>query len=243
MADTSVALVTGGSRGIGRAIATRLAVNGAQVVVNYRDNADAAREVVADIEAVGGRAAAVRADITDADQLRSVFDFAAETFGGLDILVANAGIARFAPLAEATDDDFDTLFRANTRATFLALREATHRLRDGGRIIVISSGATVTSRPGTALYAASKAAVEQLARVAARELGPRGITVNSVLPGATRTDALETQVSAAALAQAAEQIPLGRLGLPDDIAAIVGFLASAEGGWITGQTIHAGGLF
>ncbi|AXK89170.1 glucose 1-dehydrogenase [Nocardia farcinica] len=237
----TVALVTGGSRGIGRAIATRLAADGAAVVVNYRRNAAAASQVVTQIERAGGRALAVAADVADPPHLRGLFEATERTFGGLDVLVVNAGVAHFAPIAETTDADFDELFAVNTRATFHALREAANRLRDGGRIVVISSGAVATARPGSGAYAASKAAVDQLVRTAASELGPRGITVNSVLPGAIRTDALVTTRDPAALDQVAAQTPLRRIGEPDDIAAIVAFLTSPDARWITGQRIHAGG--
>ncbi|GHE94401.1 3-oxoacyl-ACP reductase [Amycolatopsis deserti] len=241
MLTDKVALVTGGSRGIGRGIAERLGEEGARVVVNYRSDADAAAKVVATIENNGGHATAVQADVADPAQVVRLFDAAEEIYGGLDILVANAGIARFAPLAEATDEDFELVFATNTRATFTALREAARRLRDGGRIIVISSGTVVTTRPHSGVYAASKAAGDQLVQAAAKELGPRGITANSVLPGATRSDALEAGMSADRLAATVAQTPLGRLGEPSDIASVVAFLASADGGWITGQTIHAGG--
>ncbi|MFF2327436.1 MULTISPECIES: SDR family oxidoreductase [unclassified Streptomyces] len=236
-----VALVTGGSRGIGRAIVERLGADGARVVVNYRSDADAAAEAVATVRRTGGQATAVRADVSDPEQLRGLFEETERAYGGLDILVGNVGIARFASLADTTDEDFEQVFVTNARATFLALREAAHRIRDKGRIIVISSGATVTARPASGLYAASKAAGEQLVLAAAKELGPRGITVNSVLPGATRTDALEAGATAEALAATRAQTPLGRLGEPTDIAAIVAFLASEDGAWITGQSIRAGG--
>ncbi|NUP27915.1 MAG: glucose 1-dehydrogenase [Nocardia sp.] len=235
-----VAVVTGGSRGIGRAVALRLADTGAAVVVNYRTDRAAAGEVVTTIEEAGGRAVSVAGDVADPGQIRHLFDAAEAAFGGIDIVVNNAGIAHFSPIAEATDDDFDRLFAVNTKATFLVLREAANRLRDGGRIVVVSSGATVTHRPGSGLYAAGKAAAEQLVRVLARELAPRAITVNSVLPGPVRTDAL----AAAGLAQAdriAASIPMGRLGEPGDIADIVGFLASEEARWITGAALPASG--
>ncbi|MGW1738758.1 glucose 1-dehydrogenase [Nocardia sp. NPDC001965] len=236
----SVAVVTGGSRGIGRAVALRLAASGAAVVVNYRTDRAAAGEVVTAIEEAGGRAVSVAGDVADPGQIRNLFDAAEAAFGGIDIVVNNAGIAHFSPIAEATDDDFDRLFAVNTKGTFLVLREAANRLRDGGRIVVVSSGATVTHRPGSGLYAAGKAAAEQLVRVLARELAPRAITVNSVLPGPVRTDAL----AAAGLAQAdriAASIPMGRLGEPGDIADIVGFLASEEARWITGAALPASG--
>ncbi|MFF0490274.1 glucose 1-dehydrogenase [Nocardia sp. NPDC004068] len=237
----TVAIVTGGSRGIGRAIALRLAADGAAVVVNYHRNATAATEVVTEIERAGGRALAVAADVADPPRLRALFETAEHRFGGLDVLVVNAGVAHFAPIAETTDAAFHELFAVNTRATFHALREAANRLRDGGRIVVISSGAVATARPGSGAYAASKAAVDQLVRTAAAELGPRGITVNSVLPGAVRTEALLTHRDPTTLDQVAAQTPLRRLGEPDDIAAVVAFLTSPDARWITGQRLHAGG--
>lgn len=240
MAHEKVALITGSSRGIGRAIAERLGADGISVVVNYQTNEEAAEKVVAAIEANGGDAVAVRADVVDPQQLRGLFDAAEEHFGGLDILVNNVGIGGFAPIAAATDEQFDTIFATNTRATFVALREAARRLREGGRIVVISSGIALAHGPGTGIYGASKAAGDAMALTLAKELGHRGITVNSVLPSVTRTDAAEG-LSPDILNRILAQTPLRRLGEPADIADIVGFLVSGEGRWITGQTINAGG--
>ncbi|MFD8247270.1 glucose 1-dehydrogenase [Nocardia sp. NPDC059691] len=236
-----VAIVTGGSRGIGRAIAERMGARGAAVVVNYRSNRPAAEQVVAAIEGSGGQAWAVRADVADPAGPRRLFDAAEERFGGVDVFVNNAGVARFGSIAEATDEDFELMFAVNTKATFVALREAAKRLRDNGRIVVVSSGATLTHRPGSGVYGASKAAVEQLVRVLARELGSRGITANSVLPGAVRTDALAASGVIGANQQTLQSIPLGRMGEPDDIADVVGFLASEEARWITGASVPVGG--
>lgn len=241
MAHGKVAIVTGSSRGIGRAIAERLGADGVNVIVNYRADREAADRAVAAIEASGGHADAVQADVADPDQLHGLFDVAEQRFGKLDILVNNVGVARHSPIAQATDEDYDVIFSTNTRATFMALREAAKRLRHGGRIVVISSGAAVTNRPQSGLYAASKAAGDTLVRVLAQELGPRGITVNSVLPGATRTDALAAGQPARLAEELAARTPLGRLGEPDDIAEIVAFLAADSGRWITGQAIRAGG--
>lgn len=236
-----VAIVTGSSRGIGRAIAGRLAADGACVVVNYRRERAAAEKLVVEIEADGGRAVAVQADVAEPDQLRSLFDVTEESFGGLDILVNNAGIGRFSPIARASDEDFDVTFSTNTKATFVALREAANRMRDGGRIVVISSGQTVVVRPASGLYAASKAAGDQMVRVLARELGPRQITVNTVLPGPTRTDGFTAENSPNEVEGLAARTPLGRIGEPADIADTVAFLTSEAGRWITGQAINAGG--
>ncbi|WP_280432482.1 SDR family oxidoreductase [Nocardia brasiliensis] len=236
-----VAIVTGGSRGIGRAIAERLGAEGASVVVNYQSNRAAAEQVVDAIERAGGRGCVVPADVADPAQLRKLFDSAEERFGGIDVLVNNVGTARFAAIAEASDEDYELMFSINTRATFVALREAANRLRDNGRIIVVSSGVTATHRPESGLYSASKAAAEELARVLAKELGARGITVNNVLPGAIKTEALAAARSPELTEQIVAATPLGRIGEPDDIARIVAFLASEAGGWITGETVHAGG--
>jgi 3-oxoacyl-[acyl-carrier protein] reductase len=240
MTNEKVAIVTGSSRGIGSAIAKRLATDGVSVIVNYRTTRDAAHKVVASIEANGGRAIAVRADVADTRQLRGLFDAAEQHFGGLDILINNVGIACFSALGDATDEDYERIFSTNTRATFVALREAVHRMRRGGRIVVISSAVTVTNPLHSGLYSASKAASDQLVRVLARELGSRDITVNSVLPGATRTDGFASK-PLNTVEEIVALTPLGRLGEPDDIAEVVAFLSSDAGRWITGQALHAGG--
>ncbi|WP_028922872.1 SDR family oxidoreductase [Pseudonocardia acaciae] len=234
-----VAVVTGGSRGIGRAVALRLAAGGAAVVVNYRTDADAAKRVVADIEADGGRATAVMADAADPGQLRAMLDAAERRWGGLDVLVLNAGSFVRGPLADATDDDYEHVFGLNARATFVALREAGHRVRDGGRVVFVSTAATVTNPPHGGLYAASKAAGEHLVRAFALEVGARGITVNSVLPGPTSTETFFA--SDAPVDELVARTALGRLGEPEDIADVVGFLASDAARWITGQHISADG--
>ncbi|MGI5217971.1 SDR family oxidoreductase [Nocardia sp. CA-290969] len=215
--------------------------DGIPVVVNYRSDAAAAAQVVTAIENSGGRAVAVRADVADTAQIRLLFDAAAQHFGGAEIVVSNAGSAGFGPLAQGTDAEFDLMFAANAKSTFALLREAANRLPDGGRIVVISSGVTHTHRPGSGLYGAAKAAGEHLVRVLARELAPREITVNSVLPGAVRTEAPAASGIAGQLDRIAESIPLGRLGEPEDIADIVAFLTSRDARWITGAAVPAGG--
>lgn len=234
-----VAIVTGSGRGIGRATALRLAADGTRVVVNYRSDAGAAEQVVATIGEGGGDATAVRADVSDPAQLRSLFDAAEERFGGLDVFVHNAyGFAR-STLSQSSDDDYEHTFAANARATFVAFREAATRVRDDGRIVYVSSAATRTSRPEGGLYSASKAAGEQLVRTFSREVAARGVTVNSVLPGQVETDALK------AAGIPAEQVialtPMGRLGQPEDIADVIGFLASDAARWVTGQSIAVDG--
>ncbi len=242
MLEGKGAVVTGGSRGIGRAIVQRLARDGATVVFCYRDNEQAATEVWQAVQAGGGRAFGVRADIGDADAVAELFIQAEKHLSGLDILINNAA-AEFppTPLADLADEDFDRVMMINTRSVFLALRHAARHMRDGGRIINISTINTVWPSPGIAAYAASKGAVEQLTAVAAWELGGRGITVNTVSPGATDTDLLRSTNPPGVLERAAQLSPLGRVGEPSDIADVVAFLASPDGGWITGQNIRAGG--
>ena len=237
------ALVTGGSRGIGRAIVERLARDGASVVLGFAHHTAAADDVVASVARDGGRAVAVAADLAEADGPRALYDAAEQQLGPLDILVNNAGSSTVPqPISTTSDDDYDALMAINTRAVFVLMREASSRLRDGGRIVNVSTINTVARTPAVAVHAASKAAVEQFAACSARELGPRGITVNSVSPGATDTDLLHGNnpgVDVAALV--APMTPLGRLGRPDDIADVVAFLVGPDGRWITGQNVRAAG--
>ncbi|MGN9788509.1 SDR family oxidoreductase [Nonomuraea sp. ZG12] len=232
----AVALITGSSRGIGRAIARKLAADGFDIVVNYRDEARAADEVVEHVEAAGRKAVAVRADVADPDELRELFRVTEERFGGLNAFVGNAATIRPAAVADTSDEDFDLMWRTNTRATLIGIRESARRMSDGGRIVIVSSVAVVAQPPGTGPYAASKAAGDVLVQKAANELGSRGITVNSVLPGPTRTEQLNVDPDLIAA-----QTPLGRIGEPEDIANVVSFLVSPSGGWITGQAIRAAG--
>jgi 3-oxoacyl-[acyl-carrier protein] reductase len=224
------ALVTGGSRGIGRAIVERLVREGARVVYTHRS---------ATPSLVDG-AEAVRADQSDPDCVAAMF---APVRDGLDILVNNAATSTRTPIAELTAAEFDRVMTINTKVPLLAVRQAASVLRDNGRIINISTLNTVLPAAGLALYCASKAALEQITAVAARELGPRGITVNTVSPGATDTDMLRAANPPEALALTPSWTALGRLGRPEDIAAVVAFLAGPDAGWITGQNIRAtGGL-
>jgi 3-oxoacyl-[acyl-carrier protein] reductase len=233
-----VAVVTGASRGIGRGIAERLAHEGAAVVINYAKSADKAKEVVAGIESKGGKALAVQADVSQVADIHRLFQKAADRFGRLDIVVANAGIFQPKPLAETTEGEFDAFFTLNAKGTFFTLQEAARRIADGGRIIYISTGGTALGMPGVSAYLGSKAAGAQFVKVLARELGARRITVNTVSPGFTETDMLNNET----LRQmGVEMSPLKRLGTPKDIADAVSFLVSEQGGWITGHNLQAGG--
>ncbi|MER9695584.1 SDR family oxidoreductase [Mesorhizobium sp. M0179] len=231
------ALVTGSSRGIGRAIAEGLASKGAAIVVNYVGNHEAADEVVAAIAGKGGKAIAVQADISSVSDIHRLFEEAESEFGAIDIVVANVGVAVIKPLTEATEADFDHVFGTNAKGTFFVLQEAARRVRNGGRIIAVSTGGTKMFFTQTALYLGSKGAVEQFVRVLSRELGPRGITVNALSPGFTDTDLLPERDRAVA----AGMSPFGRIGAPRDVADVAVFLASDEARWLTGENIQAGG--
>ncbi|MFE7039250.1 glucose 1-dehydrogenase [Streptomyces atratus] len=238
------AVVTGGSRGIGRAIVERLCRDGAHVVFNYATSDDAAEEVVRTVQDNGGKAWAIRLDLADPDAPEQLMEAAEAQLGGLDILVNNAALCLTPSLIADTDPAvFDKVMTVNTRTVFMTIRHAARRMRDGGRIVNISTANTVRPGPGISAYAASKGAVEQLTTIAAHELGARGITVNTVSPGATDTDLLRGTNQPQALEAVAGMTPLGRLGEPSDVADLVAFLAGHDGRWITGQNVRAtGGL-
>ncbi|WP_054311213.1 SDR family oxidoreductase [Mesorhizobium sp. 1M-11] len=231
------AIVTGSSRGIGRAIAERLADGGATVVINYLKNESRAREVVNGIEAKGGKANAVRADMSKLAEIRRMFNEAEAAFGKLDIVVANAATAIIKPLIDSSEEDYDRVFDTNTKGVFFILQEAAKRLRDGGRIVVISTGGTKMFFSQTSLYLGSKGAVEQFVRVLSRELGPRNITVNAVSPGFTDTELLPERDRAVAAGMSA----FDRIGSPKEVAEVAAFLASDAARWVTGQNVGAGG--
>ncbi len=237
--DGKVAIVTGASRGIGRAVAERLGRDGAKVVVNYVRNTGKAQEVVEAVKASGSQAVAVQSDIGRLEDVRRLFHTAEERFGSVDIVINNASISVFKPHAEVSEEEFDQVFGLIARGTFFALQEAAKRLRDGGRIVNISSGGTVTGGPGAGLYLGAKAAVEQFSLALAKEHGPRAITVNAVLPGLTDTDGMIMPPEA--VEQAINMTPLGRLGQPEDVADVVAFLVGEDGRWMTGQLVRAGG--
>ncbi|MER9068223.1 SDR family oxidoreductase [Mesorhizobium sp. M0902] len=235
--EGKTALVTGSSRGIGRAIAEGLAAKGAAVVVNYVGNEKAAREVVAAIEGIGGKAIAIQADVSSIPDIRKLFDETERQMGPIDVVVANVGVAVIKPLVEATEADFDHVFGTNAKGTFFTFQEAARRVRNGGRIIAVSTGGTRMFFTHTALYLGSKGAVEQFVRVLARELGPRSVTVNALSPGFTDTDLLPERDRAVA----AGMSPFCRIGAPRDVADVAVFLASDEARWLTGENIQAGG--
>lgn len=237
----SVAIVTGASRGIGAAIAERLAADGFTVIINYSGNPAPADELVRKIELRGGRALSVKADVSDAAAVTRLFDSAEQAFGGVDVLVNNAGVIALAPIADMRDEDADRLLDINLKGSFNAMREAAKRLRDNGRIINFSSSVVGLLQPGYGMYAASKAAIEALTSVLAKELRGRNITVNAVAPGPTATGLFLDGKTPELIERLAKMAPLERLGTPDDIAAAVAFLAGADGGWINGQTLRANG--
>jgi 3-oxoacyl-[acyl-carrier protein] reductase len=231
------ALITGGSRGIGRAIALGLASHGVAVVIGYLKNDASAREVVKTIADAGGKAAAVQADLSRPTEVTRLFDEAERAVGALDIVVANAADIVVKPLAECTEEDYDRIFDTNAKGVFFTLKEAARRLKDGGRIIVTSTGGTKLFFPEQSLYLGSKGAVEQFVRALSRELGGRGITVNSISPGPTETDMMQDRYRD----KAAGMSPFNRIGDPGDIADVAVFLASDAARWVTGQNIGAGG--
>jgi 3-oxoacyl-[acyl-carrier protein] reductase len=236
-----VAIVTGASRGIGQAIAVHLAQAGATVVINYSQNQDAAAQVVQQIQAQGGQAIAIRADMGKIDEIRSLFQTTIERYGHIDILVNNAGIAgKPEAIAEVTEENFDTVFAINVKGVLFALQEAAKHLSNNGRIINISSSTTEFPTAGLAVYTASKAVPKVLTEILAKEVGDRGITVNSVVPGPTIPGMFEW-APADFREQAAALSRFNRLGNPEDIADVVGFLASDAARWITGQHILVNG--
>ncbi len=234
-----VAIVTGSSRGIGRAIAERLGRDGADVVVTYAGNQAKAEEVVQTIASTGAKAFAIRVDMRKLEDVQSFFEKAIAQFGKVDILVNNAaGVNLFKPTAEMTVEEYNSMFDI-TRGVYFALQQATHHLADGGRIISISSSGTAMAIPASGAYAGCKAAIEHFSAALAKELGVRGITVNTVSPGVTATDGLV--LAPEQVNQMIAQTPLGRLGQPADIADVVALLVSDDARWITGQSIRANG--
>jgi 3-oxoacyl-[acyl-carrier protein] reductase len=234
-----VAIITGGSRGIGRAVAKQLGAMGAKVAVNFVSNADAAHAVVKDIEAMGGVAKAIQADASKVADIKQLFAEAETSLGKPDIVILAPGAFVMKPLAAISEEEFDRVFALNTRGVFFALQEAANRMNDGGTIISLSSGATASPNPNGSVYAGSKAAAEQFVSILARELGSRNISVNTVSPGLTNTDGMV--LPPAMLEMMKQRIPFGRLAEPDEVASVITFLASPAGHWVTGQNVRANG--
>lgn len=235
------AIVTGASRGIGRACAITLAAQRFAVVVNYAGSADEAAQVVREIESAGGKALAVQADVASATAVARLFDGAEAAFDGIDVVVSSAGVMTTGPIAEVGDDEFDRVIGINLRGTFNVFRETARRVRDNGRLIGLSSTTLALNAPGYGLYNATKGAVEGIVRVAAKELGGRGITVNAVAPGPVETGLFLDGKSEADAQRMAGMAPQKRLGRPDDIAGVVAFLASPQAAWVNGQVVRANG--
>jgi len=239
--DGQGALVTGGSRGIGRAIVKRLAADGATVVFSYLQNETAAREVVSEVAEDGGRAVAVQADQGSLDDLRRLTGRAREHLDGLDIVVINAAGCPVVLIDDMTEDAYDRYMAVHAKGPFFLIQHAGRALRDGGRIIAISTLNTRLHPPGGALYTGAKGALENFTKVAAIELGRRGITANVVSPGATDTEMLRAANPGEAFEDTVARTALRRLGQPGDIAAVVAFLAGPDSGWISGQNLAADG--
>jgi 3-oxoacyl-[acyl-carrier protein] reductase len=236
-----VAIVTGASRGIGAAVAERLAAEGFTVVINYSGDSKSAETLVRKIESRGGRALTAKADVSDVKAVRGMFDAVEVALGGIDVLVNNAGIMKLAKIADSDDSLFDQQVAVNLKGTFNTLREAAKRLRDGGRIVNLSTSVVGTKLETYGVYIATKAAVEMLTAVLSKELRGRSITVNAVAPGPTATDLFLNGKSPELIDRFAKINPLERLGTPGDIASAVAFLVGPDGSWINGQVLRANG--
>jgi 3-oxoacyl-[acyl-carrier protein] reductase len=236
-----VAIVTGASRGIGAAIARRLASDGFTVIVNYAGNKNAAEKLVAEIIQSSGRAVAHQADVSDAAAVKHMFESAESAFGGVDVLVNNAGIMKLASVKDGDDSVIDSQIAINLKGSIYTMREAAQRLRDGGRIVNFSTSVVGLKLENYGVYAATKAAVESLTGILAKELRGRNITVNAVAPGPTATDLFLNGKSDELIERMAKMNPLERLGTPEDIASVVAFLVGEDGRWINGQVLRANG--
>lgn len=239
--STQVAIVTGASRGIGAAIARRLAQDGFAVAINYAAGAAQADALVAELKAAGASAIAVQADVSKADDVRRLFEVTEQQLGKVNVLVNNAGVLKTVPLADTSDALYDQTFDINVRGTFNTLREAAARLADGGRVVNFSSTTLALNMPGYAVYNATKAAVEAFTHVFAKELRGRNITVNAVAPGPIATSLFLDGKTEEQIQAFAKMPPLQRLGQPEDIASVVAFLAGPDAGWVNGQILRANG--
>jgi 3-oxoacyl-[acyl-carrier protein] reductase len=238
---SKVAIVTGASRGIGAAVAERLAADGFTAVVNYSGDVKSAETLARKIEGSGGRALAIKADVSDPSAVREMFDTAEAAFGGVDVLVNNAGIMKLAKIADSDDALFDQQIAVNLKGSFNAMREAAKRLRDGGRIVNFSTSVVGLKLETYGVYAATKSAIETMTAILSKELRGRSITVNAVAPGPTATNLFLHGKSPELIDRMAKMNPLERLGTPEDIASVVAFLAGPDGGWINGQVLRANG--
>ena len=235
------AIITGSSKGIGAAVAQRLAADGFAIVVNHSSNADAADALVSKIHAAGGTALAIKADVCDPVAVATLFDKTEQAFGGVDVLVNNAGIMKLAPVAETSDELFDQTIAINLKGAFNGMREAAKRLCDGGRIVSFSSSVVGLYQPTYGAYAATKAGIQAMSHILSKELGGKKITVNVVAPGPVGTDLFLRDKTDDDIKPIVGRTPLARLGEPDDIARIVSFLVGPDGGWINGQVLRANG--
>jgi len=238
---SKVAIVTGASRGIGAAVAERLAGDGFTVVINYSGDTKSAETLARKIEAKGGRALAVKADVSDPTAVRGLFDAAAAAFGGIDVLINNAGIMKLAKIADSDDALFDLQIAVNLKGSFNAMREAAKRLRDGGRIVNFSTSVVGIRLETYGVYAATKSAIETMTAILSKEMRGRNITVNAVAPGPTATDLFLNGKPPELIERLAKTSPLERLGAPEDIASVVAFLVGPDGSWINGQVLRANG--
>jgi 3-oxoacyl-[acyl-carrier protein] reductase len=236
-----VAIVTGASRGIGAAVAERLAKDGFAIIVNYSGDTKSADAVVEKIEGRGGHAFAVKADVSDPTAVRAMFDKAEATFGGVDVLINNAGIMKLAKLADSEDALFDQQIAINLKGSFNTMREAAKRIRDGGRIVNFSTSVVGTKLETYGVYAATKSAVETMTAILAKELRGRNVTVNAVAPGPVATELFLTGKSQELIDRIAKMNPMERLGTTQDIASAVAFLVGPDGGWINAQVLRANG--
>ena len=239
--NAQVAIVTGASRGIGAAVAQRLAKDGFAVAVNYASSSTEADALVAELTAAGTKAIAVKADVANADDVRRMFEITEQQLGKVDVLVNNAGVLKTLPLADTSDALYDQTFGINVRGTFNTLREAAARMNNGGRIVNFSSTTLALNMPGYAIYNGTKAAVEAFTHVFAKELRGRDITVNAVAPGPIATSLFLDGKTEEQIQTFAKMPPLQRLGQPDDIASVVSFLAGPDAGWVNGQVLRANG--